>query len=93
MKTVTILIGNSDNKLAQDVWKDFCNDVHTSSENWSREIHFSAPSVGWADWQNACWVMLVEDFNVPQLRERMIELRKRYRQNSLAFVVGDTEFI
>jgi hypothetical protein len=93
MKTITLLIGNSDNKLTQCQWKDFCNQVHERVDIWSEEIHFSAPSVGWADWQNASWVFICKEKFIDDLKIEISEIRKRFLQNSVAWTEGNTEFV
>lgn len=93
MKTITVQIGNSDDKLTQSQWKDFVNEVHFAVKSYGF-IHFSAPSVGWADWQNACWVFTLEDDRyAPSLMSRLISIRIKYGQESLAWTMGDVEFI
>jgi hypothetical protein len=93
MKTITVQIGNSDDRLTQSQWKDYVNQVHELILVWGGEIHFSAPSVGWADWQNACWVFTMPTKSYKALRLRLKSIRVKYKQDSLAFTVGDTEFV
>ncbi len=91
--TVTIIIGNSDNKLTQTEWKDYCNRIHDMVRFFSTEIHFSAPSVGWADWQNAAWIFEVDSARVRSIKDNIREIRRQYRQDSVAWVGGTTKFI
>ena len=93
MITVTLQIGNSDNKLTQHRWMVFCNAVHSAILFWDGTIHFSAPSVGWADWQNAAWVFLIEEEKAEKLRKAIKEIRETYEQESAAWTVGETLFI
>lgn len=93
MKTIVIQIGNTDNKLTQQEWKDFCNYVHEAVSIWGGTIHFSAPSVGWADWQNAAWILAIENKYVEFLKEDVKKLTKKFRQDSIAWLEGETEFI
>lgn len=92
-KTVVIQIGNSDNKLTQSEWKDFCNYIHEAILVWGGQIHFSAPSVGWADWQNAAWIVVIKDRDAPDLKEDISKIGKKFKQDSVAWTVGDTEFV
>ena len=93
-KTVTIQIGNTDNKLTQSQWADFCNQIHSEITISGGNIHFSAPSVGWADWQNAAWVFEIEnDPRMPLLKQSISELGKINLQDSVAWTEGTTEFI
>lgn len=99
-KTIALQIGNSDNKLAQKEWAAFVNAIHSAIvlytndlKNFDSPIHFSAPSVGWADWQNAAWVFSCKEFNIPELKERISEIREIYKQDTVAWLEGKTEFI
>ncbi len=97
MKTITLQIGNTDNKLSQREWASFCNAVHRAITYHTVDvidsIHFSAPSVGWADWQNAAWVFSCHDSEIDALKERITEIRKDYKQDSAAWTEGNTSFI
>lgn len=93
MITVTIQIGNTDNKLTQQEWGHFCNQIHSAVLFWDGDIHFSAPSVGWADWQNAAWVFTIDEKNAKSLRLNVAEIRGVYKQDSVAWTEGKTEFI
>ena len=91
--TVTVQIGNSDNKLSQEDWAKFCNRIYQVILAWKEEIFFSAPSVGWSDWQNACFVFSINMDNKRYLRSELEEIRKAFLQDSVAWTEGATEFI
>lgn len=93
MKTIVIQIGNTDNKLTQKQWADFCNEVYESISLLATEIHFSAPSVGWADWQNAALIFTIRDSFIGSLKAHLAYIRKSYLQDSVAWTEGTTEFI
>ena len=97
MKTIALQIGNSDNKLSQRKWASFCNAIHRAITYHTSDvidsIHFSAPSVGWADWQNAAWVFSCPNSEIKALKERITEIRKEYEQDSAAWLEGETIFI
>ena len=44
--TVTIQIGNSDNKLTQEEWADFVSAVSNAVSESEARVHFFAPSPG-----------------------------------------------
>ena len=93
MKTITIQIGNSDDKLTQKEWSSFvlhCRDLINASPV---EIHFFGASTGYATWQNAAWVLSLTEDNVAALKADFTEIRKLYRQDSVAFTEGETQFI
>ena len=93
MITVSIQIGNSDNKLTQSEWGAFCNEVHALILAHEGQIHFSAPSVGWADWQNAAWVFVIDEEQAIYLQRYLSVVRAKYKQDSLAWTQGETIFI
>jgi len=97
MKTITVQIGNTDNKLSQRQWASFCNAVHRSIVYHTHDIvdaiHFSAPSVGWADWQNAAWVFSCADTEIDSLKSSLNAARLDYKQDSIAWTEGRTSFI
>lgn len=95
MKTVTIQIGNSDNKLTQPEWCDYCTAVDKAI-NSRITPHFSGGPPNNLPWQNWAWVIGVPDEFGPLLGFLRIELekiRKHYRQDSIAWTEGETQFI
>lgn len=58
MDTITIQIGNSDNKLSQMEWSAFIKDVVEVVESLASVVHFYGTSLGDAPWQNAAWVVV-----------------------------------
>lgn len=91
--TATVQIGNSDNKLTQQEWSEYWASVDGELSDLEVEPHFSAGSHSWAPWQNYCWVVAIEESNVPVLINRLRSVRERFKQDSVAVTVGATEFI
>jgi hypothetical protein len=95
IKDCCILIGNTDNKLTQAIWSQFCREVHkyllegiqTSS------IHFVGGTSTDSPYQTFCIAFSIEDELIPRLRRAMYEIRKKYKQDSIAFLAGITDFI
>jgi len=85
LKTIAVQIGNSDNKLTQSQWKDFCNEIHSVISIWGEQIHFSAPSVGWADWQNAAWIFNCKEKFIDDLKQDIFVIRSKFMQKSIAW--------
>ncbi len=87
-------IGNTDNKLTQQEWSSFICDVETVLEG--MPLHgawFSRPD---APWQNACWLMDISQNSpvyIEDLKARLVRLADRYRQDSIAWAVAETEFL
>lgn len=91
MSTITIQIGNSDDKLKQSEWSKFISETASIIYHMSKEVHFFGTSPGISKWQNACWVIEYDD--VRPLFERLSSLKERYGQDSIAVTIGKTEFI
>lgn len=92
--TVTIQIGNSDDKLTQIEWSNFVNSMRSEIVQ-SGEVHFEGSSRGDARWQNHCWVVAIpSDLDqIHSLKERVEHTRKNYRQDCAAFTAGETLFV
>jgi len=56
-------------------------------------VHFYGCSSGDQPHQNACWVIEFPAVNLLQLTEQLTALRKKFKQESVALMVGNTEFI
>lgn len=93
MKTITVQIGNSDDKLTQKEWSEFTLEVHESIMDYSNEIHFSGGSYFNAPWQNAAWIFTVSSQKTMPLRELLLNAAVRFRQDSIAWTEGVTTFI
>lgn len=86
---VVLQIGNSDNKLTQQEWSQFVYDLRKTAEPLAIETHFFAPSPGDLPWQNACIIFSVREVDVETLQEQVGELKKKFRQEWIAAVLGD----
>ncbi len=89
--TLTIMIGNSDDRLTQAQWSEFCQRIDDVCRGYQK--HFAASSDGKQPWQNACWVFDIPADMIDRFKRRIKEIRKIYRQESVAIVHGSTEFI
>lgn len=94
MKTITIQIGNSDDKLTQKEWAEYVKFVGLAVETYAAIIYFSGFSLGGAPWQNAAWVLTPNsDIDAQHLRRQLSQIRVEYRQDSIAWTEGQTDFI
>lgn len=91
MKTITIQIGNSDDKLTQKEWSMFIKNVDELILLWSYRVHFAGFSNPAMRWQNACWVFMIA--NPERIKAELTELGRKFRQDSIAWTEGKTEFI
>lgn len=91
----TIQIGNSDNNLTQKEWSEYVKAVHdaTFETEGGVETHFFACSEGSHPWQNACWVIAIRETEVDAMLQAIATIRKKYRQDSVAVVLGYVRMI
>jgi hypothetical protein len=92
-KTVAIQIGNSDDKLAQREWSEYWAEIETEVMDLAVEKHFCGGSGTINPWQNFCWVIEIEESNIQPLVNRIRVIREKYRQDSVAVLSGDTQFV
>ncbi len=93
MKTIIIQIGNSDDKLSQARWSEFCRRVQAAVNVFAQQIHFAGGSDYHMPWQNACWVLQIGEAQAMALRDDLTVLRGEFEQDSIAWTEGETAFI
>jgi len=93
MKTLTVQIGNSDDKLTQREWSEFVAEVNNEMLSLCNVVHFSGRSDGGCSWQNACWVASATEGCYLSLRAVLMVIGRKYKQDSIALTVGKTEMI
>jgi hypothetical protein len=93
MKTVSIQIGNSDDKLSQNEWHKFVKKMKDIISEYAISVHFFGCSEGCRPWQNAAWVVDVEEPFILELKQEIAAEREYYKQDSVAVGVFDTEFV
>ena len=93
MKTITIQIGNSDNKLTQEKWSMFVEQVGMLINRDANTVHFFGGSSTWAKWQNVCWVFECKEEKIALLKENLAYCRGLFAQDSVAYCEGETEFV
>lgn len=92
MTTVTIQIGNTDNKLTQYEWHIFVARV-TLLVNEFGQVHFFAASEGTCAWQNCAWVILLHKDSIDDFKTQLKEIRGDFKQDSVAWTEGETQFV
>jgi hypothetical protein len=94
MKTITVQIGNSDDKLSQVSWSGFISKVDRVIHNYAHDIYFTGFSVPTAVWQNACWVFsILSNENSYTLYQNLKGVCREFGQDSIAWTEGTTSFI
>jgi|GEM_PF-2287190 len=93
VKTIIVQIGNSDNKLRQAEWADFVQRVGAIVQEYASAIYFFGGPENWSVLQRVCWVFDCEESHLPAMKPRLADAREQFRQESLAFTEGQTEFL
>ncbi|KKN20255.1 hypothetical protein LCGC14_0937500 [marine sediment metagenome] len=93
MKTITIQIGNSDDKLRQAEWAYYVQAVKLIVANFACETHFFGGSAAWESWQNMAWVIVPLNDDLQEFKEALTVVRQNFNQESMAFAVGETIFL
>ncbi len=91
MKSVVLLSGNSDNKLTQKEWAEFCTQIKLAVEHHSIEIYFMGATNSIEQYQSACWAFSTKEPNELKLIIKMI--REEYKQDSVSWLECEPEFI
>lgn len=93
MQQVSILIGNTDNKLAQNEWAEFVARTKAHIESLCERVHFFGGPPNYEPAQNACWVVDMREEKQAALEQGLREIRQSFRQDSVALLVSRTQFL
>jgi len=93
MKTISVLIGNSDDKLSQVQWGLFVTAFREIIQKHATTIHFFGAPPNWEPRQNACAVISCPGEGISALKADITAIREEFGQDSAAWAEGTTEFI
>jgi hypothetical protein len=93
MKTVTIQIGNSDNKLGQKAWSEFIRETRQVVGRHCGQVHFDGGSNFDSPWQNVCIVAEVQAIDKQALCDALGDVRSKFYQDSAAVTFGQTKLV
>lgn len=95
--TITIQIGNTDDKLTQAEWSDYVTLVRDYIERYVEDraanVLFFGASANYERCQNAAWVVSITVEHEPLLRDDISTARRKFRQVSAAWTTGETSFV
>ncbi len=92
-ETVTIQIGNTDDKLTQSHWSAFVKKCDSLICRRARQVHFSGFSNPSEVWQNSAWVFEISGGESARLWDEMKQLAQEFNQDSIAWTEGKTLFV
>jgi len=94
MITVYVSVGNSDDKLSQEQWSGFVQQVRISLSGRAHEMHGEWYSLPDQPYQNACFCVVLADPDVPLAKQDLTKLREAWGQDSVAWAeVPVTQFV
>jgi hypothetical protein len=93
MKTVSLQIGNGDDKLTQAEWHQFVVEMKDLVERHCQKVHFFGGPEGWRNQQNVAFIFELNDDGAATLQAEVTKLRALFKQESAAWTEGKTLFI
>lgn len=93
MQTVYITIGNSDNKLSQFSWHQFCKELEACVTSFSGTKHFVGFSLPDSQYQTMCICAEVSGEAIRPLRFHLSGLARLYKQDSIALAEAKVTFV
>ncbi len=92
--TVHVSIDNSDDKLGQAAWAAFVDDLKDLVAGHASQVYGHYFAVPDAPYQNMVAVFLLDVREVDRVKAELVDLRKVYRQDSIAWAQAPvTEFL
>lgn len=89
---ISVMAGNSDNKLTQQEWSNFVNELSNFLSGWQVARHFFGGSPTWTAWQNVCFVIEINSLD-QALLDGLTRIRETYRQDSVCVLAGEPLFV
>lgn len=93
MATVHVSIGNSDGKLSHIEWADFYGLVDELLGNNAEVVYGCWHSLPATPYVNACWAVEIRNDLQRPVKELLGQLAGKFRQATVAWLAGETEFI
>jgi hypothetical protein len=93
--TISLQIGNSDNKLTQLEWSEYVEKTESHIRAIADAVYFVGFSLPNAPYQNACFVFKVLDAPIWDMvmYPHLQLIAQSYRQDSIAYLKGESKFI
>jgi len=93
MKTITIIAGNSDNKLPQNQWAQLTRQLYQRIACRANGFEFEGGPATDSPFQNYAWIIRINDDQAVALQEEIKAVREHFRQDSVAWIEGVTKFV
>lgn len=93
MKTVNALIGNTDNKLTQQEWSNYCEQFNETICRFAASTFFVGAPPTTSEYQNFGVTFSIDEEHIERLKQQLQGVRLTFRQDSIAWLEGETQFI
>jgi hypothetical protein len=93
VKTVSIQIGNGDDKLSQRRWNHFVPNLRQLVEKDCLKLHFFGAPENWSEQQNVAIIFDIHEDRVDHLKDQVAQLGQQFEQDSVAWTEGRTVFL
>lgn len=91
--TLSVLIGNSDNRLTQMEWSGYAGKVNGLVRAWTYHTFFDGAPYTASQFQNHCWVFAIHKLDYQDFEDELREIALQYEQESVAVVKGNTTMV
>ena len=86
-----VSIGNTDNRLTQQEWNTFVQEMGKIVEE-AGKVHFMGGASTWAPWQNVAWIIELQAAPIAIMSE-VSRIREKYNQDSAFVMVSEGMFV
>lgn len=93
MQTITVQLGNSDDKLTQVQWAHCVAEAREQIDAHVKQVHFFGFSEPAATWQNAACVAEIPEENIKSLKNALRNVANAWGQDCIAWTEGETEML
>ena len=88
-----VSIGNTDNKLTQQEWSKFVEEMGEFIRQTADHIHFDGAPPNSAPWQNFAWLVEFHNGVYNSFLPGITTIRERYKQDSAFVMFGKGMFV
>lgn len=92
-KNIYVTIGNSDNKLSQLDWAEFCGKVDELVRAFAADMYGEFYALSNAPWQNACWSFSIHESVTTAAKINLGHLAREFKQDSIVWAEANVEFL
>jgi hypothetical protein len=92
LKTVTIQIGNTGDKLSPEQWSKCVEQMHITIQAHGM-LNFFGNSPAEMQWRSAAWIVVPYEGKLEALKQAILFSRQAWSQEPAAWTEGETVFV